>query len=240
MDYSKALLPLVVVLLVFSGCSNGEDSVLARALDDIKQPLVLMDKRFELYENALLSIEEYLAAPGEDALEMAISICENAIVEIEGLTLPHSALTDEQRIALVKLGMNMGDYDALFQYTGYHNDINIETLTMLLRYLSQSPEQDDTLAYIVDFNNRYLIMDRMLEFLGLNALLYGFDSPELESFREGFLTGLLTLCADGLPWETELDVIEAKAEYWFSELEDEIDAYAEFVGTQYAASLTTP
>jgi hypothetical protein len=104
-------------------------------------------------------------------------------------------------------------------------------------YLTQAPALDETLAYFVDFNMRYIDLDKKLQLTGLNMLLCGFEGKTLESFKTETLPRLATLCADPPPWDNDAAALEARAECWFTEMEADIEAYAAFAGEQYAALL---
>ena len=259
MDFRKALC-LFICLLALGGCSQApvesslaqvvegleektqtsadevfspEESLLAQALEDIKGPLIFMDERFSLYENALAAIGAYIENPGDETLDAAKSACMDTLSGIEALVPRESALTEGERGGLIALGINMADYDALFQYADYHKQANIETLTLLSRYLSQAPSLNDMLGHTVDFNVSLHALDRKLEFIGLNHLLCEQSGEVLETFKSGFLPSLTAFAADGLPWETDKDVLEARVGFLFSEIEDEIDDYAAIIGGQY-------
>lgn len=240
MGFRKTICVLLVMLFVLSGCSQTDQSVLTRALDDIKASLTLMDTRFSIYENALLTILEYTENPNDEALDAAITACEGAIEEITSLTVPESSLTAEERAELVRLGMNMADYDIPFQYAEYHKEENIINLTDILYYLSNAPLLDDMLEYIVGFHVRFQSLNRKVAYAGMNTLFCHLNDPEIELFKTNFLSGLTSLSSDNLPWETELAVLEARIDFWLKEMEAEVDAYAEFIGALYSDSLTGP
>lgn len=239
MGYRKTVCLFALCLVLLCGCSHSSgDAALSRALEDIREPLSLMDIRLSLVENALRVAESYIDNPGEQTLEAAKRACMVSIAQIAELPSPESSLTAEERGRLIKLGLNMADYDVPFQYTDYYKHENIQTLTLLSYYLSGAPSQNEILKYVVNFNLRYQALDRKLEYIGLNDLFCKIDSKELEDFKTDYLPGLATLCADGLPWETDSAVLESKANYWFAEMEDDIDDYADFLGEQYLAQLT--
>ena len=230
----KIMACIIICLLVLGGCSQSPDeALLARALEDIKEPLTIMDNRFASYENALAVIAGYIETPSAEALEAAKTVCITATGEISELPTPVSALTEEERGGLIKLGVNMADYDALFMYGEYHKQSNAETLTLLLDYLSKAPALDEMLGHTVEFNIRLQELTRQIEFIGVNALLCGQSGEALEDFKTGFLSGLAAFGADGLPWETDKGTLEAKAEYLFVEMEAAIEGYASMVGEQY-------
>jgi hypothetical protein len=240
MGYRKTGCLIFILLLLVSGCSKTpEASPLTPALEDLKKPLSLMNDRFSLYENALQTASAYVETPGPETLEAAEKACAVAVAEIAELSAPTSSLTSDERSALAAIGLNMADYDVPFTYADYYKYENIRTLTLVSYYLSRAPEADESLEYLVAFNLRFQAVDRKLEYIGLNSLLCSFDGDELESFKTEFLPNLKALCADDLPWETDSAALEAKAEYWFEEIETYLVRYAQFVGEQYDTVLTT-
>ena len=240
MGYKKIIIALIS-LLILSGCQGSKpgNSVLPQAYEDVKESLTLMDERCSIYESALEVVAAYAENPGSEALEAAQEACAGAIAGIDAMPLPQSALTPEERNGLIQAGLNMADYDVLFQYADYYKNENIHTLDMLAYYLSHAPLMDDILVYTVDFQIRYQTMDRKVKYIGINHLFHKFDGPELEDFK-AFLSGLAAVSADALPWETDSAALEAKSAYFLSEMESSIEAYAEFIGGLYIDSLTGP
>ena len=215
---------LLLVILFFLGGSAKADSILTSALRDIKNHLTLLDRQFSIYENALAEASKYVANTTDETLDSAKKACTEAIDELRSLPAPDSTLTEDERNTFAELGLNMTYYDTAFQSTDDVINKNIKTLTVISSYLSKAPELNGTLEHIVKFSILNQAMDRKLRFIWLNALFYNFDNQDIKDFKTGILSDLTKLSADGLPWETDISVLEAKVSYLFR-----VQLYCEYV-----------
>jgi hypothetical protein len=238
----KKLLCLIIAFSILSGltsCSQGrgKNDALALAIENIKQPLLLMNDRFTIYERALESVNSYIASPTEENLKNARANCAEAIGKITELPVAALNLDDSDMKKIMNTGINTEDYRVPFSYGNYYKNENIQTLTFILYYLNQAPELNDVLKYVVNFNINYQAINRKVEYLCINELFCKFSGNEIDSFKDEFLPSLTALSADKLPWETDSSVLEAKANKLLSNAESDIDAYSEFLGKQYQGLL---
>jgi hypothetical protein len=224
---------------VITACApmNKEDAVLGAATDAIKEPVRLMDERFFVYEGALDNVSRYLAEPTDEKLKSAKIACIKAIGNIAEQPSAHMELSDEVLKNMIEIGINTADFRVPFEYADYYKNENIMTLTLILDYLNMAPAENNTLSYITDLNIKYQAVNRKVEYICINELFCGFSGKTTDDFA-AFLSGLPSLGADKLPWETDSAVLEAKADKLLSDSEKDIDAYALTAGKLYQARLS--
>lgn len=227
----------MLVGLTSCGQSTKNNDALALAIENIKQPLSLMDERFAIYENALACVNAYIATPTVENLENARNTCAKAIGKIAELQDTPLGLSDADLKKMVDMGLNTEDYKVPFNYTNYYKNENIQTLTFIIYYLNQAPALDDVLKYVVSFNINYQTMNRKVEYLCVNELFCKFSGNEIDSFKNEFLPSLKAFSGDKLPWDTNSAALEAKVNKLFSDAESDIGNYSEFLGEQYTALL---
>jgi hypothetical protein len=234
MDFRKRYAAVILLIPIILGAwlLPPRETLLTRALKDIKAPLTVTGERFALYEAALNDAIAYVeAANGSKPalLTSARKSCADAIAGIAALKTPESALTKNDRAGLVKLGVNAVDYDVLFQYADFYKRENIRSLTLLSYYLNGAPGLNGALSYVAGYMTRYQELERKILYAGVNHLFCGLVAEDADE--------LCYLNPDGQPWDADRAAIEAKVDFWFSEMEEEIAAFAEFVGGQYEAML---
>lgn len=231
---------IVLSMLVgLTSCSQSmkKNGALTLAVKNIKQPLILMDERFLIYENALDSVNDYITSPTAESLNNARTTCIKAIGKIAELPDISLSLKDEDLKKMMDIGLNTSDYCVPFDYSNYYKNENIQTLTFILYYLNQAPELNDVLKFVVNFNIDYQAMNRRVEYLCVNELFCKFSGNEIDSFKNEFLPSLKAFSSDKLPWDTDSAALEAKANKLLSDAESDIDDYSEFLGEQYTAML---
>lgn len=227
----------MLVGLTSCGQSTKNNDALALAIENIKQPLSLMDERYAIYENALACVNAYIATPTVENLENARNTCAKAIGRIAELQDTPLGLSDADLKKMMDMGLNTEDYKVPFNYSNYYKNENIQTLTFIIYYLNQAPALDDVLKYVVDFNINYQTMNRKVEYLCVNELFCKFSGNEIDSFKNEFLPSLKAFSGDKLPWDTNSAALEAKANKLLSDAESDIGNYSEFLGEQYTALL---
>jgi hypothetical protein len=109
----------------------------------------------------------------------------------------------------------------------------MQNLEIISEYLDKAPIQDEELKQIlqmfIDVNDVY----RKVDYLCINELFCQFTGKEIDSFSDEFLTSLSGLGADGLPWETDRVVLEAKANKLMNDADQSLMSYAEYIGQHY-------
>jgi hypothetical protein len=232
MDFKKRYAAVILLFILGAWMFPPKEPLLTRALKDIKAPLTMTSERYALYEAALNDTMAYVEAANSSKpalLADAKKSCADAIAGIAALDTPESALTRNDRAGLVKLGVNAVDYDVLFQYADFYKRENIRSLTLISFYLNSAPKLNGALSYVAGYMLRYQALERKILYAGVNHLFCGLVTEDAEEFNY--------LNPDGQPWDTDKAAIEAKVDFWFSEMEEEIAAFAEFVGSQYEAML---
>lgn len=238
----KKLLCIFMTFSIIAGltsCSQKpkNNDTLTLAVENIKQPLRVMDERFGIYENALDSVNAYIAAPTDEKLKNARTTCAKAIGKIAELPDTPLSLKDTDLKKMMDIGLNTEDYRIPFNYTNYYKNENLQTLTFITYYLNQAPALNDVLKYVISFNIDYQTINRKVEYLCVNELFCKFSGNEIEDFKKEFLPSLKVFSSDKLPWDTESAALEAKANKLLSDAEVDIDDYSEFLGDQYKALL---
>lgn len=227
------------MLIGLTSCSSSKknNSTLALAVENIKQPLVSMNERFTIYENALDTVRAYTTDTTAEKLKKARTSCTEAIGKIAELPAVPLKLNDADLKKMMDIGLNTSDYRVPFDYTDYYKNENIQTLTFILYYLNHAPALNDVLKYVVNFNIDYQTMNRKVEYLCINELFCKFSGSEIDKFKNEFLPSLKSLSADKLPWDTDSASLEAKANKLLSDAEASTDDYSKFIGEQYTAFL---
>lgn len=236
---------LLYVFIVFSmlvslvACSQNtnKNDTLNLAIENIKQPLTLMNERFSIYEKALDSVNAYIAAPTAGNLQSARAICNQAIGKIAELPVAALSLSDSDLKKIMDMGLNTADYRVPFDYQNYYKNQDIQTLTFIAYYLNQAPALNDVLKYFINFNINYQTMNRKVEYLCVNELFCKFSGNEIDSFKNNFLLSLTVFSADRLPWDIDSAALEAKVNKLLSDAEADTDSYSKFLGEQYTALL---
>ena len=234
----KLLITLCLLLNCCAACApaqKGEDALVC-AIEAIKKPIELMDRRFLAYESALSSVVNYTETPMPQTLQAAKTACIEAIVTIAELPEVKLELDDETLRRMAEININIADFRIPFEYADYYKTDNIQTITMLLWYLDQVPEQNSALSYVSSYNMRFLKVDRQVEYLCINELFCHLSGAVIEDF-EDFLAGLPALGAEGLSWKTDSGTLEAMANELIKDAEVDVSAYASFVGEQYLTQL---
>ena len=236
---------LLCIFIVFSmlvslvACSQNtkKNDALNLAIENIKQPLTLMNERFSIYEKALDSVNVYIVAPTAGNLQSARTTCNQAIGKIAELPVATLSLSDSDLKKIMDMGLNTADYRVPFDYQNYYKNENIQTLTFIAYYLNQAPALNDVLKYFINFNINYQTMNRKVEYLCVNELFCKFSGNEIDSFKNNFLLSLTVFSADRLPWDIDSAALEAKVNKLLSDAEADTDSYSEFLGEQYTALL---
>jgi hypothetical protein len=229
----------VALSVVITACAplNKDDYALGAAADAIKEPIKLMDERFFIYESALDNVSRYVSEPSDEKLKIAKITCIKAIGDIAEQPSASMELDEEVLKNMMDIGINTADFRVPFEYADYYKNENIRTLTLLLDYLNMAPEENETLSYITDLNIKYQTINRKVEYICINELFCGFGGKTIDDFKT-FLSGLSSLGADKLPWETDSAALEAKADKLLLDAEKDIDAYALMIGKLYQAHLS--
>jgi hypothetical protein len=227
----------ILVGLTSCGQSTKNNDALTLAIENIKQPLTLMDERFAIYENALDSVNAYIASPTAENLKNARTTCAKAIGNIAELQDTPLGFGDADLKKMMDIGLNTEDYRVPFNYSDYYKNENIQTLTFIIYYLNQAPALNNVLKYVVKFNIDYQTINRKVEYLCVNELFCKFSGNEIEGFKNEFLPSLKVFSGDKLPWDTDSGALEAKANKLLSDAESDIDDYSEFLGGQYTELL---
>ncbi|MDR0949091.1 MAG: hypothetical protein LBM69_06220 [Lachnospiraceae bacterium] len=233
--YKKFLLLLIAVLTLCSlGCSKqNKNETLNLALEALKEPLRLMDQRYNLYTKALEAVRGYVEAPTETSLSTAKQICADAAAQLSALPVPQSSLSEQEEADMIDIGLNVADYKVPIEYEEYNRQQSIQNLTFLTYYLELAPTQDDLLEQIVSVFDEVNIAFRKVDYLCINELFCQFTGKEIDDFTKEFLPSLSALSIDGLPWETDSVVLEVKANTLMNDMDDALMLYAEFIGDQY-------
>ncbi len=233
----RFLITICALLLMASGCAGSTDAVLERALDNMKPALVIMDQRYALFESALSSVETYLKKPDDDTLSTAKMACTKSTAQLAVLAAAKSDLTNEEKGALVKAGLNIADYSVPFDNAEYERNECIQNLAALLYYLDIAPQQNEVLQNVASLLRQNNTLFRSVDCLCINELFCTFSGERIDNFKDGFLPGLSTLYAQRPPWDTNSAALMAKADKLMDDAEENIDAYAAFVGQRYTLML---
>ena len=92
-------------------------------LDDLETVLTVRAELSTLYTDALKTVLEYTQAPEPEKLETAKAACISTMEKITDLEAVESTLTDEQRKAMSKLGIDQVDYTTPFQMQDYEKEV---------------------------------------------------------------------------------------------------------------------
>ena len=233
----RFLITICALLLMAAGCAGSSDAILERALNNMKPALVIMDQRYALFESGLSSVELYLAKPDEDMLSAAKMACTDSTAQLAELPAAKSDLTNEEKSALVRAGLNIADYSVPFENAEYERNECIQNLAALLYYLDRAPLEDEVLKNVTLLLRQNNTLFRSVDCLCINELFCTFRGDQIDSFKDDFLPGLSTLYKQIPPWDTDSAALMAKADKLMNDAEENIDAYAAFVGERYALML---
>lgn len=233
------LFAVLFVIMSAAGCTKkSTDGALASALENIKPALLLIEQRYTLYQTALEAAGVFLASPEEETREAAEQSLVDSMSALSSFTAVKSELSDDEEKNLVKLGLNLADYQVPFELEEYNRVSAVMDLGVLLSLLEEETTDmaafEQSLTLLCKNNDTF----RQVDFLCINELFCQFQGSEIDDFKDDFLPSLKTLSSDGLPCDTDSAALEARANMLMDSAEDDISAYAEFVGTQYAALLT--
>ena len=95
------------------------------------------------------------------------------------------------------------------------------------------PATAEELKYVAQKNREFHIINRQIQYLGINELFCRIDGEEIETFHKEFLNSLIFFSADKLTWEKDILLIEAKVEKLFVDMENGLESYSKFSGKQY-------
>lgn len=197
-----------------------------------------MDKRFGYFESALQAAYECAENPIEESIEKAKRICVESIVNILAIPAAVSKLDSGGTREAMRIGVNLVDYNVPFNYALYYKNDNIKTLALMIYFLNHLPATAEGLKYVAQKNQEFHIIDRQIQYLGINELFCRISGEEIEAFYKGFLKSLVFLSADKLAWEKDGLIIEAKVEKLFADMESGLESYSEFAGKQYKSYLS--
>jgi len=184
-----------------------------------------MDARYALYESALDAVNAYVSEPDEERLAAARESCTEIAARLNGLPVAQSDLSDMDREDLAGLGLSLADYRVPFENEAASRAQCAENLNTLLGRMDARPADAGALKQTLKLFRDVNVIFRQADWLYLNDLFCAFDEPALDAFRGGFLTTLPALTADGLPWDADAAVVEAKLDKLMSDAEPELTAY---------------
>lgn len=191
-----------------------------------------------LYTDALETVLEYTQAPEPEKLETAKAACISTMEKIAGLETVESTLTDEQRKAMPKLGIDQADYATPFQLQNYEKEVRLQTLSDLLSCLNSAPPFLRLAASIVETNLAYESYDWQIETAAVNILLADIPEKNLGAFLDIFLPELAALGGETLMWETDTDILAERASSAMNQMEALTESYAQETGELYLELLS--
>lgn len=218
--------------LLLAGCTASAVPV-QPYLDDLEEVLAIRAEISGFYTDALEVVLEYTRAPSPETLAGARTICVSALEGIAGAESVESALTDEQRTSMAELGMDQADYATPFRMQEYEKAVRLQNLSDLLCCLNEDPPFDDLAASLAEEKLSFERYDWQIELAAVNILLADVPGEKLGTFRDTFLPDLAALSGEDLKWETERDVLEARADAVFDQMEAMIESSAQKAGALY-------
>lgn len=234
----KRLTGIVAVFcLLLTGCATPTVSA-QPYLDDLEQVLTLRATISTQYTDAMKTVLDYTRTPMPETLTEARMACVFAMEEIASIKEVESALTDDQRKAMAELGMNQADYTTPFRMQEYEKAVRLQNLSYLLYCLNEEPPFIDLAASLTEMNLAYENYDWQIEIAAVNILLADIPENALGTFRETFLPDLAALGGEDLKWETDRDVLEARADSVFDQIEVLIESLAQETGELYLQLLS--
>ena len=207
-------------------------------LDDLETVLTVRAELSTLYTDALKTVLEYTQAPEPEKLETAKAACISTMEKITGLEAVESTLTDEQRKAMSKLGIDQVDYTTPFQMQDYEKEVRLQTLLELLSCLNSEPPFLRLATSIVETNLVYERYDWQIEAAAVNILLADIPEKNLVAFLDTFLPELAALGGETLMWETDRDILEGRASSAMDQMEALTESYAQETGELYLELLS--
>lgn len=234
----RIIFAVLFLIIAAAGCTKKKtNDALAAALEDIKPALSLMDQRYTLIQTALDAAVWFLDNPSEENRAEARKSCVDSISALSSFTSAESGLSKEEQRSLVKLGLNLADYQVPFEMEAYSRASSVTDLSVLLCQLENEPVAMEAFGQSLKLLRRNNAVFRQVDYLCLNELFCQFQGGDIDAFKEEFLPSLETLSSDGLPWDTDSSALEARANMLMDSAEADLEAYAEFVGKQYAELL---
>lgn len=228
---------ITAICLLLTSCTASPVPV-QPYLDDLEEVLTLRAEISASYTSALKTVLEYTRAPSSETLAKARTTCVSALEEIVGVKIIESALTDEQRTAMAELGMDQADYSTPFLMQEYEKTIRLQDLSDLLGCLNEDPPFDDLAASLAEDKLFFERCDWQIEVAAVNILLADIPEERLGAFRDTFLPELAALSGEALSWETDRDVLEARAGAVFGRMEASIELTARETGELYLEMLS--
>jgi hypothetical protein len=232
----KKLVFLIVALLALCSVAcvgEQKNETLDLALEALKEPLRLMDQRYLLYTEALEAVQIYVEDPNEATLTTAKQTCSDATTKLTNLPLPELHLEEQLEADMIDIGIRIEDYKVPIEYEEYYRQECNQNLSILILYLDQAPEMNDSLEQLVKLQAEVKAVSRKVDYLCINELFCQFSEKEINDFKDTFLPSLSALSVDGLPWETDSAVLEAKATTLMNDADETMMQYAEFLGDFY-------
>lgn len=208
-------------------------NIITILLENMKETLILMDRQLGYFEKALQVSGECAENPVEERIARAKITCTDTINNILAIPQAKSKLNNKSSKEAIQAGINLVDYNVPFSYASYYKNDNIKTLSMLIYFLNRLPAATEELKYILQRNREFHIINRQIQYLGINELFCEKTGKEIEEFYKVFLDSLKYFSADKLTWEKSSMIIEAKVEKLFADMETALERYSEYVGRQY-------
>jgi len=207
-------------------------------LDDLEAVLAVRAKLSTMYTDSLKKVLEYTQTPEPESLETAKLSCISTMENIANLETVESTLTDEERKAMLKLGIDQADYTTPFRIQNYEKEIRLQTLSELLFCLNEEPLFFRLAASISETNLAYESYDWQIEAAAVNILLADIPEENLGTFLDTFLPELAALGGETLIWETDRDILEGRASNAIDQIEALTESYAQETGELYLELLS--